>query len=427
MPADNIFTFFNGTGIFDKFLLSSMRFLPVKGVCMNRPATPYQKSSRQFHLAGLILGLLLIMACGSGEKGGEKKAGPPPPTVLVAKVEQKTVPIYAEYVARTEARETVEIRARVEGFLEKVYFKEGSQVKAGQLLFLIDQRPYKAALQDARGQLAQAQAALGKAVKDVERLKPLVTADAAPKQDLDRAEAEAEYNRASIEKGRAAVAKAELDLKFTEIRAPITGTIGKEEVTVGNLVTKDKILLTTLSSWDPMRAVFSLSESDYLSLAKKYPEGRQKAANGADEPFELLMADNSIFPYKGRVSFVDRALDLTTGTLKIYISFPNPDKLLRPGLFGRIRVVLEDRPNALLVPQKSVLEQQGVNVVYVVLPDNKVALRTVILGERFENLVIVKEGVKPGERLIVEGLQKVRPGMVVNPADKPVTEETKAG
>jgi RND family efflux transporter MFP subunit len=394
---------------------------------MNIQATPYHKSSQHFYLLVPVLGLLLITACGSGEKGGEKKAGPPPPTVLVAKVEQKTVPIYAEYVARTEARETVEIRARVEGFLEKVSFKEGSQVKAGQLLFLIDQRPYKAALQDAKGQLAQAQAALGKAVKDVERLKPLVAADAAPKQDLDKAEAEAEYNRASIEKGKAAVSKAELDLKFTEIRAPITGTIGKEEVTVGNLVTKDKTLLTTLSSWDPMRAVFSISESDYLTLVKKYPEGRQKAANGADKPFELVMADNSIYPYKGTISFVDRALDLTTGTLKIYVSFPNPDKLLRPGLFGRIRVVLEDRPNALLAPQKAVTEQQGVNVVYVVLPDNKVALRTVTLGERFQNLVIVKEGVKPGERLVVEGLQKVRPGMAVNPTDKPVTEERKAG
>ena len=388
---------------------------------MNRPGTKYRKSSSQYHLPGLILGLLLIIACGSGEKGGEKKAGLPPPSVLVATIEQKTVPIYAEYVARTEARETVEIRVRVEGFLEKVSFKEGSAVKAGQLLFLIDQRPYKAAFQDAKGQLAQAQAALGKAVKDVDRLKPLVAADAAPKQDLDKAEAEAEYNRASIEKGKAAVAKAELDLKFTEIRAPITGTIGKEEVTVGNLVTKDKTLLTTLSSWDPMRAVFSLSESDYLSLVRKYPEGR------ADEPFELIMADNSIYPYKGKISFVDRALDLTTGTLKIYVNFPNPDKLLRPGLFGRIRVVLEERPDALLVPQKAVTEQQGVTVVYVVLPDNKVALRTVTLGERFQNLVIIKEGLKPGERVVVEGLQKVRPGMVVNPTDKPVTEERKAG
>ncbi|MFZ5447586.1 MAG: efflux RND transporter periplasmic adaptor subunit [Thermodesulfobacteriota bacterium] len=392
----------------------------MKSITSLRPA-----ASWHCHILCLCLAFLMISACGSKDEAVKQSA--PPPAVVVAPVLQQTVPIYAEYVARTEARETVEIKARVEGFLEKVYFKEGSQVKAGQLLFLIDQRPYKAALQDAKGQLAQAQAALGKAVKDVERLKPLVAADAAPKQDLDKAEAEAEYNRASIEKGKAAVAKAELDLKFTEIRAPITGTIGKEEVSVGNLVTKDKTLLTTLSSWDPMRAVFSLSESDYLSLVKKYPEGRRKAANGDDEPFELLMADNSIYPYKGKISFVDRALDLTTGTLKIYVNFPNPDKLLRPGLFGRIRVALEERPDALLVPQKAVTEQQGVTVVYVILPDNKVALRTVTLGERYGNQVIVKEGLKPGERLVVEGLQKVRPGMVVNPSEKPVTEEKKAG
>jgi membrane fusion protein (multidrug efflux system) len=395
---------------------------------MNRPTTQYRKSSRQFYLSGLILGLLLIIACGSGEKGGEKKAGLPPPAVLVAKVEQKTVPIYAEYVARTEARKTVEIRARVEGFLEKVLFKEGSQVKAGQLLFVIDQRPYKAALQDARGSLDQAKAALEKAQKDVDRLRPLVAEDAAPQQDLDKAEAQAHYNRASIEKAKAAIAKAELDLKFTEIRSPITGMIGKEEVAVGNLVSKDQTLLTTVSSWDPMRVVFSISESDYLLLARKFPEGRNPSSEAAgEERFELIMADNSIYPHKGKVSFVDRALDLTTGTLKVYVSFPNPDGLLRPGLFGRIRVVLEERPDALLVPQKAVTEQQGVNVVYVILPDNKVALRTITLGERYGNQVIVKEGVKAGERLVVEGLQKVRPGMVVNPSAKPVTEEKKAG
>jgi RND family efflux transporter MFP subunit len=158
------------------------------------------------------------------------------PAVVVTPVLPQTVPISREFVARTEARETVEIRARVEGFLEKVFFKEGSKVKAGQLIFLIDQRPYKAALQDARGQLAQAKAAFGKANKDIERLKPLVAAEAAPRQDLDKAESEAEFSRASIEKGKAAVTRAELDLKFTEIRAPLTGVIGKEEVAVGNLV-----------------------------------------------------------------------------------------------------------------------------------------------------------------------------------------------
>ncbi len=375
----------------------------------------------------LALSLLLIAACGSKETAEDQKKSLPPPAVLVAPVLQKTVPIYSEYVARTEARETVEIKARVGGYLEKILFKEGSKVKAGQLLFVIDQRPYKAALQDAKGQLAQAQAALVKAEKDVDRLRPLVAADAAPAQDLDKAEAEAQYSRAAVVKAKAAIDQAELNLNFTEIRAPITGIIGKQEVTKGNLVTKDQTLLTTLSSWDPMRVVFSLSETDYLKLTKLYPEGRAGVPENPREIFELIMADNSIYPHKGRLSFVDRALDLTTGTLNIYVSFPNPDILLRPGLFARVRVPLEEKPDALLVPQKAVQEMQGVQTVLVVGPENKVALRTVTLGPRYEDYFLVTEGVKAGDLIIVEGLQKAIPGQKVTPEEKPVSQERPEG
>ncbi len=384
-------------------------------------------SSRRTIVVGSMF--LLILLGGCGKDSDKKGAGPagPPPVVVVAPVQQKTVPIYGEYVARTEARESVEIKARVEGYLEKIYFKEGSRVKAGQLLFLIDQRPYKAALQDARGQLAQARAAAGKAEKDVARLKPLAAADAVPQQDLDKAEAEAQYSQASIEKAKAAVAQAELDLKFTEIRAPITGIIGKQEVTVGNLVVKDKTLLTTLSSWDPMRAMFSISETDYLLLAEKYPEDRGQSNKERQDIFELIMADNSIYPHKGRLSFVDRALDLTTGTLKVYVSFPNPDMLLRPGLFGRVRVPLEDKPDALLVPQKAVQEMQGVQTVLVVGPENKVALRTVTLGERYKDFFIITEGLKAKELVVVEGLQKAIPGQKVTPKEQPIAQEKKEG
>jgi membrane fusion protein (multidrug efflux system) len=380
------------------------------------------KSLQPFTQVGFCIFLLLVAACGSRDQA-ETPKGLPPPAVVITSVTPKTVPIYGEYVARTEARQNVEIRARVEGFLEKVLFKEGSQVKAGQLLFVIDQRPYKAALQDARGSLAQAQAAQEKAQKDVERLRPLVAEDAAPQQDLDKAEAEAHYSRASIEKAKAAIAKAELDLKFTEIRSPITGIIGKEEVTVGNLVAKDQTLLTTVSSWDPMRVVFSISESDYLLLAQKYPEGKPVTPEENKEPFELVMADNSIYPYEGSLSFVDRALDLTTGTLKIYINFPNPDKLLRPGLFGRIRVVLEEKPDALLVPQRAVQEMQGVKTVLTVGQDNKVALHTVTLGERYRDFFVVKSGLKAGDRVVVEGLQKAIPGQKVTPTEQTISQE----
>ena len=369
---------------------------------------------------------LLSAACGSKDQA-EAPRGLPPPAVVVARVASETVPIYGEYVARTEARQTVEIRSRVEGFLEKVLFKEGSQVAAGQLLLVIDQRPFKAALQDARGGLAQARASWDKAEKDVERLRPLVAEDAAAQVDLDKVEAEAHFSQASIERARATIARAELDLKFTEIRAPITGIIGKEEVAVGNLVTRDRTLLTTVSSWNPMRVVFSISESEYLTLARKYGEGEPVMPAREAEPFELIMADGSVYPQRGRLSFVDRALDLTTGTLNVYASFPNPSRLLRPGLFGRIRVVLEERPNALLVPQRAVQVMQGVNSVLVVGPDNQVALRTVTLGERYQDFFMVTEGLKAGERVVVEGLQKAIPGQKVTPTAQPVSQEQKGG
>jgi RND family efflux transporter MFP subunit len=377
-----------------------------------------------WRLIAVVSSLILVCASACGDKT-DKGAAPagPAPAVVVAPVASETVPIYGEYVARTEARQTVEIRSRVEGFLEKALFKEGSQVRAGQLLLVIDQRPYKAALQDARGSLAQARAALDRAQKDVERLRPLVAEDAAAQVDLDKVEAEVHFNQAAIERAKAAVAKAELDLKFTEIRAPITGIIGKELVAVGNLVTRDRTLLTTVSSWDPMRVVFSLSESEYLTLAKKYGEGEPVMPGKTASPFELLLADNAVYPFRGRLSFVDRALDLTTGTLNVYASFPNPGRLLRPGMFGRIRVVLEERPGAILVPQRAVQVMQGVKSVLVVGPDDRVALRTVTLGERYQDFFIVTEGLKPGDRVVVEGVQKAIPGQKVTPTAPPGLEK----
>ncbi len=387
---------------------------------------PDRQSLQQFSRVGLGIFLLLVAACGSKEQAGTPQ-GLPPPTVVVTPVTPRTVPIYGEYVARTEARQSVEIRARVEGFLEKVLFQEGSQVKAGQLLFVIDQRPYKTALQEARGTMAQAQASLGKAQKDVARLHPLVAEDAAPQVDLDNAESAVQHSRASIERAQAAIARAELDLKFTEIRSPITGIIGKEEVTVGNLVSRDQTVLTTVSAWDPMRVVFSLSEADYLLRAQEFHEGNPFPPEKDAAPFELIIADNSVYPFRGRLSFVDRALNLTTGSLNVYVSFPNPDRLLRPGLFGRIRVMLEERPDTLVVPQRAVQVMQGITSVLVVGKDDKVALHTVTLGERYQDFFIVTEGLKAGDRVVVEGLQRAIPGQQVAPTVQPVSQEKKGG
>ncbi len=375
---------------------------------------------------GLIVFLLFISACGSKEQT-ETVQDRPPPEVAVAPVISQTVPIVGDYVARTEARQTVEIRALVGGSLEKILFREGSQVKDGQLLFVIDQRPYKTALQEARAALAQAQAALRQAQKDVARLRPLVAEDAAPQVDLDNAESAVEQASATIDRSKAGIDRAELDLKFTEIRSPITGIIGKEEVAVGNLVSRDQTLLTTISSWDPMRVVFSISEADYLHRAQMFEEGKPFPADQRAAPFELVLADNSVYPLRGELSFVDRALNLTTGTLNVYASFPNPNRLLRPGLFGRIRVVLEQRPDTLLVPQRAVQIRQGVQSVLVVGSDNKIALRTVMLGGRYQDYFIVNEGLNAGERVVVDGLQRAIPGERVAPALESAGLEKKGG
>jgi membrane fusion protein (multidrug efflux system) len=347
--------------------------------------------------------------------------------VVVSPVPAATVPLYREYVARTEARETVAIRSRVDGFIEKVLFEEGGQVKAGQLLFVIDQRPFSAALQEARGSLAQAQASLSKAKRDVARLQPLVAEFAAPQVDLDSAESAVEFSLASIERAKAAIAIAELNLKFSEIRAPITGVIGKQEVTVGNLVSREQTILTSISSWDPMRTVFSLSEGDYLRLGQQRRDDNPFIPRKNAAPFELIMADGSFYPHRGSLSFLDRTLDLTTGTLSVYVSFPNPDRLLRPGLFGRVRVMVEAKPDTLLVPQRSVQVIQGVSSVLVVDSDGRVAQRVVTLGERFKDFFIVTEGLKPGERVVVEGVQKAIPGRKVRPTEQPIKLEALGG
>ena len=389
--------------------------------------TKYPGFGNVRHLIQVGIGISLVLTAACGRQEGPAPPPPAPPAVVVSPVPAATVPLYREYVARTEARETVAIRSRVDGFLEKVLFEEGRQVKAGQLLFVIDQRPFKAALQEARGSLAQAQASLNKARKDVARLQPLVAESAAPGVDLDNAEAAVEFGRASIERATAAIAMAELNLKFTEIHAPISGIIGKQEVTAGNLVSRDQTLLASISSWDPMRTVFSISEVDYLRLGQPTRDDNPFIPRKNAAPFELIMADGAVYPLRGSLSFLDRTLDLTTGTLNVYVSFPNPDRMLRPGLFGRVRVVVEAKPDTLLVPQRSVQVTQGVSSVLVVDKEDAVALRVVTLGERFRDFFIVTEGLKPGERVVVEGVQKAIPGRKVRPTEQPINLETLGG
>ena len=416
---------------------------------------------------GVVCLAISLIACDRGKEGEKAKQAapaPPPPAVVVAEVIQKTVPIYSEFVAQTDAKETVEIRARVAAFLDAQHFAEGTVVKKDQVLFTLDKREYDAQLLQAKAQLSKAQAdlafakdnalvesaksnldvaraRLGKAETDERRLKPLAQRRAVPQQDyddaianLDSARAEVESKKSSvntaqvnqksgIEQAEAAIAaanaaivQAELNVSYCTIRSPIEGLIGKRLVSPGNLVGKgEATLLDTVSSIDPIRVAVTISEAEYLRFA-----GTQKQRQaGGGVALELILGDGSVFPHKGRVVIADRAVDVKTGTLSLLAEFPNPEGLLRPGQFGRVRAAAETVENAILVPKRAVQETQGTKSVLVVGADNVVTLRTISPGESVGDLLIVRDGLKPGERVIVDGIQKARPGSPVNPSATP--------
>jgi membrane fusion protein (multidrug efflux system) len=414
---------------------------------------------------------ILMTGCGGAakeEKGASTPAAPAV-SVVVAPVVQKTVPLITELTARTDATESVDIRARVKAYLQAQSYTEGTMVKAGQVLFTLDKREYEAQLMQAKAQLAKAQADLGQAQEktvvetaqanlgialaqlnksdqDVRRLKPLAEQRAVPQQDYDNAlaaqqaaKADVEGRKASlntakvnqvasIQQAQAAVAganatvrQAELNLEYCRVTTPISGIAGTRQIAPGNLVGQgEATLLTTVSNVNPMRVFVSISESEYLTYQRLRAEGKLHRGSELD----LIMADGSVFPEKGRIIIADRAVDLKTGTLSIVAEFPNPKALMRPGQFGRVRLAATVAEDALLVPQKAVTEIQSTKVVYVVGSDNKVALRTVTLGDRVGTDYIVTDGVKVGERIIVEGLQKARPGATVNPTGQPATTES---
>jgi membrane fusion protein (multidrug efflux system) len=365
---------------------------------------------------GVVALALSLASCEKGEdadKARQAAAAPPPPAVVVAEAIQKTVPIYGEFVAQTEAKETVEIRARVQAFLEAQHFTEGTIVKKDQLLFTLDKREYEAKLLQAKAQLEGSLARLGKAETDERRLKPLAERQAVPRQDYDNALANLDTARAGVSSARAAVVESELDLSYCTIRSPIAGLIGKRLVAPGNFVGKgEATLLDTVSSVDPMRVDATISEAEYLKFSARLKGPRSPGGVA----LQLILADDSVYPHQGKVVIVDRAVDLKTGTLSMVAEFPNPDALLRPGQFGRVRAPIEMAENVILVPRRAVQETQGMKSVLVVGADNMVALRTIQPGETVGDLLIVRDGLKPGERVIVDGVQKARPGSKVNPS-----------
>ncbi len=353
--------------------------------------------------------------CGGCEK--PPVAPPPPPGVAVGPVVQQDVPIYIELVGQTSGGEDVEIRARVEGYIERVAYQEGTFIRKGDLLYVIDPKPLEATLAGAKADLATWQARLDKSNNDVNRYTPLAKIQAVSQQELDNAIASRQAAIAQVDAGKSAVEKATLDLSYTRVRSPIDGLIGTTRVKEGALVGRgENTLLTTVSTIDPVIFRAGVAEAEYLRIRQQL----QKSGAAADLQkvrVQLLLADGTRYAHEGRLEFAERAVDTSTGTLMIQFRFPNPERLLRPGQYGRARFVIDQRVNALLVPQRAVQEMQGTYSIAVVGGDGTVAFRTVKVGPRIETMWVVEEGVKPGDRVVVEGLQRIRDGMKVTPRD----------
>lgn len=438
-----------------------------------KPVTEPDRRQRMTRLVRLLGGIALIVilsglaAC---DRSPQVSAAPKPPAVTVVAVAQRSVPVYGQYVGQTEAVKTVEVRARVEGFIERQVVPDGAEVKAGDLLFVIDPRPFEAALRQAEAnvardtaQLRQAEAALTQREADVRQaqanlerdlaqvenartqegryrtlvqqgliareqydqirtnltaLEATVQADRAALENaraaLAASRAAIENARASIRAGEAAADNARLQLGYTAIKSPLDGRMGRAEVRVGALVGKgEATLLATVSTLDPMYVNWSVSEREALSVW-----GRRRAemqARPISSGITMTLPDDSAYPHDGRLDFVDRAVDPRTGTLALRAAFPNPARMLQPGQYVRLRILLAERPDALVVPQAAIQESQGSASLFVVAPDRTVQARPVRMGPRVGPLWVVEEGVKPGEHVVVKGLQQIRTGSRVEP------------
>jgi membrane fusion protein (multidrug efflux system) len=366
-------------------------------------------------------GLLAVAALGifgSSCNRGRAAAATPTPEVEVATVEQRDVPVYSEWVATLDGYVNAQIRPQVSGYIIKQNYTEGSLVRKGQVLFEIDPRPFKAALDRAKGDLAQAQAQLGKSTLDVERDTPLAEAAAIAKSQLDN-EIQAKLGaEAAVESVKAAVEQAELNLEWTKVTSLVDGIAGIAQVQIGNLVGPNSVL-TSVSQLEPIKAYFPISEREYVLVQKESNAiSSKRTIRFFGNSLELILTDGSIYPQKGKILLADRQVDPNTGTIRIVAAFPNPGNVLRPGQYGRVRVETRMKKGALLLPQSAVAQSQGSYQVVVVGSDHRVSVRTVKPGETVGTMWVIDEGLKPGEQVVVEGLQNLREGTLVT--SKPV-------
>jgi len=353
--------------------------------------------------------LLLLSACAK-----PPAPAPAPLSVNVMDAAPRAVTVSEDYVAQTEALNTVEIRPRVGGLLESQAAQEGAHIKKGQLLFTIDAQPYEAAAAQAKATLAQTKAAMDQADRDLARVRPLSAVDAVSQQELDAAIARHDASNATVAAAEAALKTAQLNLGYTRVYSPIDGIIGRAQLKVGGLVTAYETLLTTVYSTDPMYVNFSLSEQRVLQLQREL--GRPLNQNSKTAPpFHVLLADGSEYPLAAKLNFIDAAVDQRTGTLAVRLELPNPQQLLRANQFARVRVDSQRLTDALLVPQRAVQELQGKNFLWLVDGEGKATQRDVTMGARIGQDWLVQTGLQVGDKVIVDGVQKLKMGMVVAP------------
>jgi RND family efflux transporter MFP subunit len=381
----------------------------------------------------VALGVIFVVMRSRNVSGAPKGGSP---DVEVVQVEQKDVPIFGEWIGTLDGLVNADVRAQVSGYILRQGYQEGAFVKKGQLLFEIDPRPFQAAVDQAQGQLEQATAMLANAVAvqrrtelDVNRYTPLAKEQAASQQDLDNAiqnnlaaKATVETAKAQIQTAQAALETAKINLDFTRLIAPIDGIAGQAQLQVGALVNPSSGPVTSVSTVDPIKVYFTVSESEYLAWRRRFPTDTTREAADKSLHLELILADGSSYPREGTFYFADRQVNESTGAIRIAALFPNPGNILRPGGYGKVRAATQIQQGALLVPQRAVSELQGGYQVAVVDGQNKVSIRTIQVGDRVGNQWIVSDGLKSGERVIVEGVQKVHPGMQVNP--KPFADQT---
>jgi len=373
-------------------------------------SSPIHCRGRRAALLGAVA--LLLAACG---KKVEAPPPPPPPEVVVQVVSQQTTPLKVDIVAEVKAYREVELRPRVTGLVTKLSFQPGQRVKEGELLMQIDPRPYDEQVTDAQAKLAESEAQLARARQDVARYEPLLPDNAIPRQTYDQAVAQEKSNAAVVTARRASLETAKLSRSYAEVRSPITGRIGLQKVELGALATAGQTVLATVSTLDPMVVYFSVPEIAYLEYARRLAALQKAGKAGTEPPVDLILADGSTYRQRGKFDFADRALDASTGTLTVRAVFANPDDLLRPGMNVRVRFVSEVAENAILIPQRAVTEMLGKRFASVVGEGNKVEQRPITTGARIGELWLVQSGLKAGERVVVDGLQKARPGVVVRP------------